>query len=391
MIPYGKHHIDESDIQAVAEVLRSGTLTQGGYVGAFEKALADYVGAKFAVAVSSGTAALHLSVLAAGVGPGDEVLTTPITFVASANAALYVGAGVVFADVAPDTVNMSPIALKNALAKHSKVKAVIPVHFAGLPCDMVAIRKHADQVGAVVIEDGAHALGAQYPDGTRVGACPHSLMTIFSFHPVKAIAAGEGGMITTNDESVYRKLLRLRSHGVNKLDDPFLLPEQAADAEGGNPWYYEMQELGFHYRITDIQSGLASSQLKRLDAFMAYRKALVERYDRAFAGDALVRPAQVGDKAGSGNHIYPVRIDFAAAGKTRRQLMLVLREKGIGSQVHYIPVPMHPFYQRMGHVPGDYPEAMRYYSEALTLPLFFDLSFEQQDLVIETLQEILRS
>ncbi len=390
MIPYGKHHINESDIQAVVDVLRSGTLTQGRYVEAFEKAVADYVGARFAVAVSSGTAALHLCALAAGVGPGDEVLTTPITFVASANAALYAGAKVVFADVERNTINLSPASLKQKLVEHPNVKAVIPVHFAGLACDMVAIKQLADQAGAVVIEDGAHALGASYPDGTRVGACTHSLMTIFSFHPVKAIAAGEGGMITTNDESVYRKLLRLRSHGVNKLDDPFLLPEQAADAEGPNPWYYEMQELGFHYRITDIQSGLAASQMKQLGAFMAHRKALVERYDRAFANNTLVRLAQTVEKSGSGNHIYPVRIDFASIGKTRRQIMLALREQGVGSQVHYIPVPMHPFYQRMGHDPADYPEAMHYYSEALTLPLFFDLSFEQQDFVIATLQEVLR-
>lgn len=391
MIPYGKHHIDEADVQAVVEVLKSGTLTQGRYVEAFEKAVADYVGCRFAVAVSSGTAALHLSVLAAGVGPGDAVLTSPITFVASANAALYVGASVVFADVAADTVNLSPAALKRALDAHTNVRAVIPVHFAGLPCDMVSIKQHADQAGAVVIEDAAHALGASYPDGTRVGACTHSLMTIFSFHPVKAIAAGEGGMITTNDEAVYRKLLRLRSHGVNKLDDPLLMPEQANDAGGPNPWYYEMQELGFHYRITDIQSGLATSQMKQLDTFMAHRKALVARYDEAFASAPLMRPAQTVDNSASGNHIYTVRIDFAEAGKTRRQVMLSLREKGIGTQVHYIPVPMHPIYQRMGHVPGDYPEAMSYYSEALTLPLFFDLSFDQQDFVIANLQEILSS
>jgi perosamine synthetase len=391
MIPYGKHYIDETDIQAVVEVLKSGTLTQGRYVEAFEQAVAEYVGAKYAVAVSSGTAALHLAALAAGVGAGDAVATTPITFVASANAGRYVGADVVFADIDPDTINMSVESLRQLVARTPAVRAIIPVHFAGLPCQMSAIKEIADQAGAVVIEDAAHALGASYPDGSRIGACRHSLMTIFSFHPVKAIAAGEGGMITTNDEHVYRKLIRLRSHGVNKLDDPLLLPEQAADTEGPYPWYYEMQELGFHYRITDIQSGLAASQMKHLDAFMAHRKALVDRYDRAFSSDALVRPAQVVDKSCSGNHIYPVRIDFAAIGKTRRQVMLALREREVGSQVHYIPVPMHPFYQRMGHVPSDYPEAMHYYSQALTLPLFFDLSFEQQDFVIQVLQEVLRT
>lgn len=390
MIPYGKHHIDEEDIQAVVDVLRSGVLTQGSAIEAFEQAIAKYVGAKYAVALASGTAALHLAALAAGVGPGKSLVTSPITFVASANAALYVGGHVVFADIDPDTINMSPDTLKRALAGNPDVRAVVPVHFAGLPCNMPAIKAAADQAGAVVIEDAAHALGATYPNGQCVGSCAYSLMTIFSFHPVKAIAAGEGGMITTNDEGIYRRLLRLRSHGINKLDDPFQLPAQAVTNGVPNPWYYEMQELGFHYRITDIQSGLATSQLKRLDAYMAHRKALVERYDLAFANDTLVRSAQAVDKTGSGNHIYPVRIDFAAAGKTRRQLMLALREKGVGSQVHYIPVPMHPFYQRMGHVPGNYPEAMRYYSEALTLPLFFDLSFEQQDLVIDTLRGVLR-
>lgn len=211
MIPYGKHHIDEDDIAAVVDVLRSGVLTQGPAVEAFERAIADYVGAKHAIAVSSGTAALHLAALAAGVAPGTTLITSPITFVASANAGLYAGGRVVFADIDPETINMSPAALEVALADNPDTKAVVPVHFAGLPCDMPAIKSLADKAGAAVIEDAAHALGATYPDGRRVGCCSHSLMTIFSFHPVKAIAAGEGGMITTNDDAVYRRLLRLRS------------------------------------------------------------------------------------------------------------------------------------------------------------------------------------
>lgn len=198
-------------------------------------------------------------------------------------------------------------------------------------------------------------------------------------------------MITTNDKATYRKLMRLRSHGINKLDDPFLLLEQANDNAGPNPWYYEMQELGFHYRITDIQSGLALSQMKRLDAFMAHRRLLAERYDRALSDENFIRPAQAITKTSSGNHIYIVRIDFAAIGKTRRQVMLALREQGVGTQVHYIPVPMHPLYQRMGHKPADYPEAMSYYSEALTIPLFFNLSFDEQDFVITKLRGVLRS
>ena len=391
MIPYGRQFIDGDDIQAVVDVLRSGVLTQGPKIELFEHAVAEYVGAKYAVAVSSGTAALHLSAMAAEVGPGSTLVTSPITFVASANAGLYVGAKVAFVDIDPLTINMSPSALEGVLNRNLSTKAVVPVHFAGLPCDMVAIQKLADKSGAVVIEDAAHALGATYPSGKRVGSCESSLMTCFSFHPVKAIAAGEGGIVTTNDEAIYRKLMRLRSHGINKLDDSFLLTEQANDNTGPNPWYYEMQELGFHYRITDIQSALAVSQMKKLDTFIAHRKALAGRYDQAFSDEHFIRPAQGIRKISSGNHIYPVRIDFKAIGKTRRQVMLALREKGVGTQVHYIPVPMHPLYRRMGHKPADQPEAMRYYSEALTIPLFFNLSFDEQDSVIATLLGVLRS
>jgi len=388
MIPYGKHHIDEEDIQAVVDVLRSGVLTQGPAVEAFEQAIAEYVGAKFAIAVSSGTAALHLAALAAGVGPGKSLVTSPITFVASANAALYAGGRVVFADIDPDTINMSPNNLKQALADDPDALAVVPVHFAGLPCDMPAIEAIAEQAGVVVIEDAAHALGATYPSGQRVGSCAFSLMTTFSFHPVKAIAAGEGGMITTNDAAIYRKLLRLRSHGINKLDDPFQLPEQAETNGIPNHWYYEMQELGFHYRITDMQCGLALSQFKKLDRFIARRLTLVERYDEAFASMRNCRPAQAAGRDQSGHHLYVLRIDFDSIGLSRGQLMQELKSRGIGSQVHYIPVPTHPHYRRLGHRPEDYPNAQEYYKKALSIPLFYDLTHEQQNGVITAIREL---
>lgn len=389
MIPYGKHHIDEEDIQAVVDVLRSGVLTQGPAVEAFEQAVAEYVGAKYAIAVSSGTAALHLAALSTGVGPGTSLITSPITFVASANAALYAGGQVVFADIDPNTVNMSPDALKEALAKNPDTRAVVPVHFAGLPCDMPAIKSVADQAGAVVIEDAAHALGAVYPDGRRVGSCAYSLITIFSFHPVKAIAAGEGGMITTNDEAIYRKLLRLRSHGINKLDDPFQLPEQAETDGVRDPWYYEMQEIGFHYRITDMQCGLALSQFKKLDRFIARRLALVKRYDEAFAGMHNCRPAQTMGRDQSGHHLYVLLIDFDSIGLSRGQIMQELKSRGIGSQVHYIPVPAHPYYRRLGHSPEKYPNAQRYYQKALSIPLFYDLTDDQQEQVITAIKELI--
>ena len=388
MIPYGKHHIDEEDIQAVVDVLRSGVLTQGPAVEAFERAVAEYVGAKYAVAVSSGTAALHLAALAAGVGPGTLLITSPITFVASANAGLYAGARVVFADIDPDTINMSPGSFKDMLEKNPDARAVIPVHFAGLPCDMPAIKALADQAGVDVIEDAAHALGATYPNGQRVGSCAYSLMTIFSFHPVKAIAAGEGGMITTNDESIYRKLLRLRSHGINKLDDPLQLPEQAETDGVRNPWYYEMQELGFHYRITDMQCALALSQYKKLEKFIVRRRALVKNYDVAFASMRHCRPAQVMGREQSGHHLYVLRLDFDSIGLSRGQLMLELRSRGVGSQVHYIPVPAHPHYRRLKFNLGDYPNAQKYYQETLSIPLFYDLTDDQQEQVISTIKEL---
>jgi perosamine synthetase len=388
MIPYGRHHIDEEDIEAVADLLRSGaSLTQGGMVDRFEQAVADYVGARFAVAVSNATSGLHIAALAAGVGPGGALVTSPITFVASANAALYAGARPLFADIEPNTVNMSPAALKRVLADNPDTRAVIPVHFAGLACEMPAIRAVASAAGAMVIEDAAHALGGTYVDGGRIGNCAHSDMTVFSFHPVKAIAAGEGGMITTNDERLHRRLLRLRSHGINKLDDPFQYPEQAGDPASPNAWYYEMQELGFNYRITDIQCALALSQMAKLDRFVDRRRKLAATYDEAFAEFRNLRPAQLEGNERSGRHLYVLRIDFNQIGRDRNHVMRALRHRGIGTQVHYIPVPAQPVYRRRQFRPEDYPASLDYYGEALSIPLFFDLSDEQQADVIAALRE----
>ena len=390
MIPYGRHFIDEDDIQAVVDVLRNGALTQGPMIEAFEGAIAAYVGAKYAVAVSSATAGLHLAAVAAGVGPGTALITSPITFVASANAALYAGAEAAFCDVDPDTINMSPGSLVEALRKHPSARAVMPVHFAGLPCDMPAIKAASDAAGAVVIEDAAHALGARYPDGRRVGCCAHSLMAVFSFHPVKNIATGEGGMITTNDEATYRRLLRLRSHGINKLSDSFQFPARAKTGGLENPWYYEMQELGFHYRVTDIQCALGLSQLKKLDQFLARRSAMVHKYDQAFVGMQTLRRAQSSGRDRSGHHLYVLRIDYAAAKTSRAELMQSLRAKQIVTQVHYIPVPAQPHYQKLGFLLENYKHARNYYDQALSIPLFYGLADEQQDFVISAIKELVR-
>lgn len=386
MIPYGKHFIESDDIDAVIRVLKSGSLTQGQAVDAFEREIADYVGAKFAVAVSSGTAALHLAAMAAGLGPESTLITSPITFVASANAALYVGANVAFADIDPNTINMSPSALRNTLDAHPNTRAIVPVHFGGLPCDMLEIKALADSAGAVVIEDAAHALGARYKDGGRVGSCTHSLMTIFSFHPVKLIAAGEGGMITTNDESVYRKLIRLRSHGINKLDDLFIEIEQSATNGIQNPWYYEMQELGFHYRITDIQCALGLSQFKKIERFISRRAQLAKNYDISFSNKKICRPAQPISGGGtSGHHLYVLRINFEELGISRAAFMNYLRKSGIITQVHYMPVPMQPYYRKLGFNAEHYPNAIDYYNEALSIPLYYGLKDIEQEFVIEKL------
>ena len=390
MIPYGKHHIDDDDIKAVVDVLKNKFLTQGPMIEKFEKAICDYVGAKYAVAVSSGTAALHLSALASGVKPGSSIVTSPITFVSTANAAFYCGGDVHFADIDPLNINISPNKIENIVKENNDICAIFPVHFAGLPCDMEALSDISKRYNLSLVEDAAHALGASYSNGQKVGSCCYSDMTIFSFHPVKSIAAGEGGLITTNDESLYRKLIRLRSHGINKLDDS-LINEAESKTDGSvNPWYYEIQELGFNYRITDIQCALALSQLNKLNKFVDRRRVLVDKYDSYFKGLEFIKPAQNLERELSSHHLYVLRIEFDKFNITRSEFMRLLRKKEIITQVHYIPLPIQPYYKSKGFDIIDYPEANSYYQEAISIPLFYDLTDDQQAFVVKVILEILR-
>lgn len=364
IIPYGRQSVTEEDIQAVVDVLRSDYLTTGPKVAEFEKKVADYVGAKYAVAIANGTAALHAACFAAGIGEGDEVITTPITFAASANCVLYCGGKPVFADINPKTYNISPKEIEKKIT--DKTKAVIPVHFTGQPCDMERISEIAKRHNLVVIQDGAHALGADYR-GQKIGSIGD--MTIFSFHPVKHITTGEGGMIVTNSEEYYRRLVLFRTHGITR-DGNMLLKNEG-------DWYYEQRVLGYNYRITDIQCALGISQLMRLDAFIVKRRRLVERYNAAFAENPKIKVPFVTEGCNSSWHLYIIQVN------ERKRVFDKLRAAGIGVNVHYIPVYRHPYYQENGYQDFYCENAENLYEHIISLPLYPDLTDEQQDYVIK--------
>ena len=380
MIGYGHQYIDESDIKAVVDVLKSDYLTQGPSVTKFEQEICRITGAKYCVSVSNATAGLHIAVAALELADGAEGITTPNTFLASSNCMVYNKIKPVFADINPVTYNIDPIEIEKRIT--DKTKLLIPVHFAGLPCEMEKISAIAKKHNLRIIEDAAHAIGSQYADGSYVGNCKYSDMTVFSFHPVKTITTGEGGAVTTNDEKLYQKLLMLRSHGTTK-DEKLL-------TKNPGPWYYEMQALGFNYRMTDMQAALGYSQLQKLDFFKKRRREIVAKYNNAFAGMKFLKTPTEPENVSSCFHLYAVQIDFTALGKTRAQVMQKLREKGIGTQVHYFPVPTQPFYkENFGYKDGDYPIAEKYYEQELSLPLYPGMSDEDVDAVIKTVKEVI--
>lgn len=372
-IPYGRQYIDEDDIQSVVDVLRSDWITTGPKIAEFEEKFAELTGAKYAVAVNSGTAALHAAYFAAGVGPGDEVVTSPITFAATANAALYLGARPVFADVTPDTINIDPKKIAEAITQRTKV--IAPVDFAGHPAKLDEIITIARENGLVVVEDAAHALGAVYR-GKPVGSV--SDMTVFSFHPVKHITTGEGGAVVTNNEEYYRKLLCFRSHGIIK-------DKRQIETEG--PWYSEMRFLGYNYRLTDFQCALGISQLKKLDFFLERRKVIARTYFDCLESFSQTQLPVVHLEVDPSWHIFPIRL--GGQDPPRREIFELLHQRGIRVQVHYIPVYMHPFYRRLGFRPGLCPQAEDYYKRCLTLPLFPSMRDQDVRRVVAEIRSVL--
>lgn len=383
MIPYGRQEITDADVEAVVEVLRSDLITQGPVVPCFEKAVANYCGAAHAVAVNSGTSALHLACLALDLGPGDVLWTSPITFVASANCGRYCGADVDFVDIDPRTFNLSPDALEEKLRGAERdgrlPKVVVPVHLCGQSCEMARIRELADRYGFRIVEDAAHALGGRYRD-EPVGSCRYSDITVFSFHPVKVITTGEGGVATTNDPTLAERMERLRSHGITR--DPELMTQPPDGA-----WYYQQLELGFNYRMTDIEAALGVSQLGRLDEYVARRRTLAARYDKLL-GELPLRTPWQDPETLSAYHLYVVRLLEVELPMGHRAVFDALRAGGIGVNLHYIPVHLQPYYRALGFEEGDFPESERYYAEAMTLPLFPTLSEMEQETVAATVSAV---
>ena len=379
-IGYGKQWIGPDDIDSVVEVLKSDYLTQGPAVEKFEKEICDYTGAKYCVAVSNATAALHIAVKSLKINDGMEGITSPNTFIASSNCYIYNNLRPVFADIEKDSYNIDPNEIENKITENTKV--IIPVHFAGRPCKMEQINKIAQKNDIFIIEDGSHAIGSNYLDGSKVGNCKYSDMTVFSFHPVKTMTTGEGGAITTNNKILYERLLLLRSHGITRDENKI--------TENPGPWYYEMQDLGFNYRITDIQAALGISQIKKVDSFKKRRIDIINKYNDALSNlDWLKIPLR--DSGSTCFHLYTVQIEFEKIGKSRKDVMIELRNKNIGTQVHYIPVHLQPYYRdNYGYKKGDFPIVENYYSKTLSLPLYPGMSDLDVDYVINNLKKIVK-
>jgi UDP-4-amino-4,6-dideoxy-N-acetyl-beta-L-altrosamine transaminase len=388
LIPYSKQSISIIDALRVAQQVKFKSLTQGNQTKEFENSVANYVGAKYAVAVSSATAGLHLAHLAIGHPIGSNVATSPISFVASANTIIYAGHTPFFVDIDFDSGSMSVDKLAD-LINQTKISTVVPVHYAGLPCDMKRINEVCKEKNISVIEDAAHALGATYDSGEKVGSCTYSDITVFSFHPVKSITTGEGGMITTNNKKLYDKLLKLRTHGIQRKEYDFQNKILGFTDGQPNLWYYEMDSLGYHYRLTEIQAMLGFSQMKKIDRFMKKRQAIAKRYDKYLSNVKNIKKSQSKSGGVSANHLYTIKIDFTKIKLSRNDLMGKLRKIGIITQVHYIPIPLHPYYTQRGYDVDNLPNTMNFYFQILSIPIYPKLSIFKQLKVYKNLKKLL--
>jgi len=385
MIPYGKQDINQADIDSVVDVLQSDFLTQGPQVPLFEKTVSNYCGTTFGIAVNSATSALHIACLALGLGKGDWLWTSPNSFVASANCGLYCGAKIDFVDIDPQTYNLSAEELEKKLIQAKQddnlPKIVIPVHFSGQSCDMKKIHSLSQEYGFKIIEDASHAIGGKYLD-QPIGGCQYSDITVFSFHPVKIITTAEGGLATTNDKELSERMQLFRSHGITRNSE--LMSKLS---EGG--WYYQQVDLGFNYRMTELQAALGVSQMQRLDEFVTQRHTLQERYDSLLSDLPIVKPHQSQDSY-SALHLYPIQIDLDSVDKDREKIFDELRQNGIGVNVHYIPIHTQPYYLQFGFKVGDFPNSESYYNRAISIPLFHTMTVEQQDEVLNVLIRVLQ-
>lgn len=391
MIPYGRQSINFWDVYEVVKQLRFHSLTQGKKTLDFEQYVAEYCGAKYAVAVSNATAGLQIALKSLDLEENSTVATSPISFVASSNSILYNNLKPYFVDIDLENGNISLEKLTELLQEGLQISAIVPVHFAGQSCNMSALKELARKYNFKIIEDAAHALGGQHEDGSKVGSCKFSDLTVFSMHPVKSITSGEGGIITTNNKEIYLKLLRLRSHGINKLDDRFVNQINSQTNGETNLWYYEMVQLGYNFRLTDIQSALALSQIKRLDRFVSKRRKIANQYFSLLKNIKHIKPLiQINEIEKSALHIFVLKIDFTKLNISRNQLMKKLRNKGIGSQVHYIPIPMQPYYRDLGFEPSDYPNAVHFYNSTLSIPIFPKLKKRNVKKICAVLKEVVR-